>query len=779
MWKDSLRFVEAITGRLIGPAFLQALAAWAESLAAKHPALYNCALVGYAFLGPFLIFALLWMFLLIPGILVCLFLNQDSLTRAHFHEQMFAQSALPIISVVAALALITVLKIRSPKGLLLQSSDVPLLFQSAQAVGANFATRIDKICLTNQFNCAVVAVPKFAQEQYVLYVGFPVLCCMSIAQLESILAHQAGHLVGKHSQARRIVDHQRIAWFTMMQKWRQKLPYLYISFSAIFFWYSPIFAVLSFVEAKQEECEADDKARSTTVKDDYGNALLSFAIKLNLFSKIFDRLLQEKSVDTTYGEERLFARAAEMVRQANSYEIEEAWDAFLSESDETLTSDHPGLMMRLQRLQLMPVDLDAWHHDWALILDNEGDKALTLLGDYAVKAEEKLCAAFGDAKMSHDVSRDNELLVRGNAHYRARRYEQALSDFNQAIKLNPSSPELYVSRSSVYIELKHLDKAIKDCDMALALKPSSAGAYSNRACVHLLLSQWEEAVNDATNAISVNAKHTAAYSFRASAYINLGKSAPALDDLNISLQNSPEQPMALWQRAALLRKEKKNLLALEDLVHCLRLNPGSIQALSLRAKILFDLHRDEEAHIDLDLLIELDTAHGDALITRCFTFLEQDKLEPARNDYENSLPLTILDPISNLTRCYIACVLRQWMQAVEDAEVAYGQGLRQSSLLSNYARALYELGRSEEALPLVEEALAEETHPRFVAVRARVMHGLGRNDLALADINAAIEQEPAAPFFAVRAKILRALGRGKEAHEDETRDIPAPRTAQA
>jgi hypothetical protein len=139
---------------------------------------------------------------------------------------MFAQDALPIVSVVAAVALIGVLASRAPRGLPLQPSEAPLLFKFAEGAAARVGTRIDKLFLTNEFNCDVVAIPTFVAEQNILYIGFPVLLCMSVAQLELILDHEAIQLVAKADPARRVADHQRQAWFALMQNWRQKYLYL-------------------------------------------------------------------------------------------------------------------------------------------------------------------------------------------------------------------------------------------------------------------------------------------------------------------------------------------------------------------------------------------------------------------------------------------------------------------------------------------------------------------------------------------------------------------------
>ena len=69
--------------------------------------------------------------------------------------------------------------------------------------------------------------------------------------------------------------------------------------------------------------------------------------------------------------------------------------------------------------------------------------------------------------------RANESIVKGE-------YDSAVSDFNEAIKLNPSDASVYLNRGRAYSNKKSYDLAIEDYNKVIELNPKEAMAYFNR-----------------------------------------------------------------------------------------------------------------------------------------------------------------------------------------------------------------------------------------------------------------------------------------------------------
>lgn len=102
-------------------------------------------------------------------------------------------------------------------------------------------------------------------------------------------------------------------------------------------------------------------------------------------------------------------------------------------------------------------------------------------------------------------------------------YEEAIADFTDAIRLDPTDETTFYNRANTYHYLKDFEKAIADYDEAIRLNPSYAFAYHNRGGAHFFLRHYEEAVADYTEAIRLNPSHIKAYRNRAIAYRKLDR----------------------------------------------------------------------------------------------------------------------------------------------------------------------------------------------------------------------------------------------------------------
>ncbi len=85
---------------------------------------------------------------------------------------------------------------------------------------------------------------------------------------------------------------------------------------------------------------------------------------------------------------------------------------------------------------------------------------------------------------------------RGNAYYLNGDYDQAIQDYDQAIRLSPDFALAFYNRGNAYLRKGNDELAIKDYDTAITLKPEYAKAFGNRGVAYERLGKHDQAVWD-------------------------------------------------------------------------------------------------------------------------------------------------------------------------------------------------------------------------------------------------------------------------------------------
>jgi tetratricopeptide (TPR) repeat protein len=83
-------------------------------------------------------------------------------------------------------------------------------------------------------------------------------------------------------------------------------------------------------------------------------------------------------------------------------------------------------------------------------------------------------------------------------------YEKAISDFSNAIELNPNNEDAYFSRGFVYSNVGKNDKAVADYTQVITINPNNYSAYLNRDVAYSDMDLKDKAIADYNQAIALN-----------------------------------------------------------------------------------------------------------------------------------------------------------------------------------------------------------------------------------------------------------------------------------
>ena len=173
-------------------------------------------------------------------------------------------------------------------------------------------------------------------------------------------------------------------------------------------------------------------------------------------------------------------------------------------------------------------------------------------------------------------SEDPEYCYMGLEAHEAGNYELAINHYTRCIDLGELTVSIlaaaYSNRGSAYYDMRDYDQAILDYDDAIRLDLSAADAYTNRGLAYIKKDNHRQAIREFDMAISADPGFFPAYHNRCLALALMGRSKEALLDCDYSLRLIPNNPLSLDSRALaywLLGERDK---AREDLEHARRID---------------------------------------------------------------------------------------------------------------------------------------------------------------------------------------------------------------
>lgn len=245
--------------------------------------------------------------------------------------------------------------------------------------------------------------------------------------------------------------------------------------------------------------------------------------------------------------------------------------------------------------------------------------------DLAIKDYTSLCEIDSDATVYKN---------RGLCFQHLRNFEQAVSDFNAAIALNPSDAALYESRGNCYKELGKFPLAIKDFTHLIHLDPKNCDALMDRTFCYDG-KELDLTIEDCTKAIHINSKYGLAYYNRAWAYLKRKENVRALKDITIFCLLEPKDREGVMLRGKCLRRLGESEAAFKDLSAAATDKDG-----------LYMLGKWHHREKDYDKAIENYTAalgaksHDDqTLLQRARCYVEKKEPQKALLDCEAALKI--------------------------------------------------------------------------------------------------------------------------------------------
>jgi tetratricopeptide (TPR) repeat protein len=194
---------------------------------------------------------------------------------------------------------------------------------------------------------------------------------------------------------------------------------------------------------------------------------------------------------------------------------------------------------------------------------------------------------------------------RGTALLNLGRYEEAISSYDKALKIKPDNPEAWHNQGAVLSNLGRYEEAISFYDQALKIKPDDHETWNNRGQALLNLGRYEEAIASYDNTLKFKPDLHEAWYSRGVALLNLGRNEEAISSYDQALKIKPDKHEAWNNRGGALEKLGRNEEAISSYDQALKIKPDKHEAWNNRGATLFNLGRNEEAIASYDRALTL------------------------------------------------------------------------------------------------------------------------------------------------------------------------------
>jgi lipoprotein NlpI len=245
---------------------------------------------------------------------------------------------------------------------------------------------------------------------------------------------------------------------------------------------------------------------------------------------------------------------------------------------------------------------------------------------------------------------------------------------------------------------KDADRALSDCNEAIKLDRAFAAAYINRGNAYLGKADVEHAFGDFDEAIRLDPKSAWAYGARGNLYKAKGDLDHALADFNEAIRLDPGYAVAFFFRADLSKRKADLTGAMTDLNESIRLDPNDAKAYALRGRLSYMGGDNPGAVADFEKAIRLDPEDASAYFNRGLAyFLIGGRIADAEADFKKA---NQLDPKDS----YIAL----WLDLAK----------RRNGVPSQLAETAKQLDMTAWPAPVIRQFIGELSAAQTIAAAA-------------------------------------------------------------
>jgi tetratricopeptide (TPR) repeat protein len=346
------------------------------------------------------------------------------------------------------------------------------------------------------------------------------------------------------------------------------------------------------------------------------------------------------------------------------------------------------------------------------------------------------------------------LLRRAELYLDLQKYEEALADANEAIRLTNKNPYANFIRGCVYMQLRKLDAGIQELQQASAGLPRHIPSHFWLARCLLMKDRVRDAIEELNTVVKLDARFVMARLVLASAHLQQGYPDGAISTLLDALhfdQKNVEVRRLLG--IAYLHKNESDR-AEQQFQKVLELDPESGKALQVMAGLKLSKNQVDDAVELCHRALEVDPKNADVHFLLGLAYLRKQRYDGAKAEFEHVLRLHARHPGARMNLAAIHVQLRELDLAQEQYQRCLEEDPTLAKARYNLAR-LYILDRKfDKAEAELTQLLKNEAERANVYLHMAELHqAKGEKDKAIQAAKTALTIDPkllAARIFLAR-----------------------------
>tara|TARA_Y100001960_G_scaffold135471_1_gene143714 strand:+ start:556 stop:2943 length:2388 start_codon:yes stop_codon:yes gene_type:complete len=300
---------------------------------------------------------------------------------------------------------------------------------------------------------------------------------------------------------------------------------------------------------------------------------------------------------------------------------------------------------------------------------------------------------------------DQAYVARGDCHRDLAQYENAIWDYESAIRLNPKCHQAFIGRGYTYLHEKRYADSIKDFSRAIALKPKDDEGYFNRGYAYSENQKYDEAVKDYSKSIELSSFNKVnSYRNRAIAFNKLGHADKAIADYTAAI-NIEESELLYHYRCELYLQTSDYDKAIEDSSQVIKLNPSNSKAYSNRAQANLKKQYFLEALSDIDSALSLDSSDLKLYFNRAAIYMELNDYDKAIDDLAAVIKIEPDSSVNYYNRSIAYKLKGDFLMSLLDANKSIALNHKDSRLFDNRAIIYWNMGEYQDAINDYQKSL--------------------------------------------------------------------------